>query len=180
MRELTADLFLSLDGCAGARGYGAYFGYDGPELDAWVRHNFDPGYEILMGRVTYQAMAAHSSGESDVSRLMRAAPKAVVSNTLHGPLTWANTRLLEGDADTAVAAMKGEAGLPIRTIGSLKLVRGLLRHGLVDRLRLLVFPLILGESGLEPFYQELPATRLRLLSTTVLDGRLLLQEYGLA
>ncbi|MEJ2668627.1 MAG: hypothetical protein P8Z81_16300 [Deinococcales bacterium] len=77
MRELTADLFLSLDGCAGARGYGAYFGYGGPELDAWVRHNFHPGYEILMGRVTYEALAAHGSGENEVSRFMRAAPKAV-------------------------------------------------------------------------------------------------------
>jgi dihydrofolate reductase len=178
MRELTADLFLSLDGCAGAKGYGAYFGYDGPELEAWVRHNFDPGYEILMGRVTYQALAAHSSADDEVSSLMRAAPKAVLSNTLHEPLTWANTRLLEGDAGTTIAAMKRETGAPIRTIGSLDLVRSLLRLDLVDRLRLLVFPLILGDTGLEPFFRELPATRLRLLDTAVLDGRLLLQEYG--
>lgn len=178
MRELTADLFLSLDGWAGARGYPAYFGYDGPELDAWVRHNFQPAYEILMGRVTYQALAAHSSGEDEVSRLMRGAPKAVVSNTLHEPLPWANTRLFEGDAATTVAAMKREAGPPIRTIGSVRLVRSLLRHDLVDRLRVLVFPLILGDAGLEPFYQDLPTTRLTLLNTSVLDGRLLLQEYG--
>lgn len=178
MRELTADLFLSLDGCAGAKGYGAYFGYDGPELDTWVRHNFDPGYEILMGRVTYRAMAAHGSGENEVSRLMRAAPKAVISSTLREPLSWANTRLLDGAADTTIAAMKGEAGPPIRTVGSLELVRSLLRHDLVDRLRLLVFPLILGDDGLEPFFQDLPTTQLTLLNATVLDGRLLLQEYG--
>lgn len=178
MRELTADLFLSLDGCAGAKGYGAYFGYDGPELDAWVRGNFEPGYEILMGRVTYQALAPHSSGENEVSRLMRAAPKAVVSNTLHEPLAWTNTRLLKGDADTTIAAMKREAGPPIRTIGSLNLVRSLLKHALIDRLRLVVFPLILGEAGLEPFYRDLPTTQLTLLNTTVLDGRLLLLEYG--
>lgn len=178
MRDLTADLFLSLDGFAGAKGYGAYFGYGGPELDAWVRHNFDPGYEILMGRFTYQALAAHSSGENEVSRLMRAAPKAVLSNTLREPLVWANTRLLDGEADTTIAAMKREPGAPIRTIGSLDLVRGLLRHDLVDRLRLLVFPLILGDAGLEPFFHDLPTTKLGLLDTTVLDGRLLLHEYG--
>jgi len=177
MRELTADLFLSLDGFAAARGYGAYFGYDGPELDTWVRHNFDPGYEILMGRVTYRALAAHSSGEDEVSRLMRAAPKAVISNTLREPLTWANTRLLDGAADSAIASMKREAGPPIRTIGSLDLVRSLLRQDLVDRLRILVFPLILADAGLEPFYETLPTTRLELLDTTVLDGRLLLHEY---
>lgn len=178
MRELTADLFLSLDGLAGAKGYGAYFGYGGPELDAWVRHNFDPGYEILMGRVTYQALAAHSSGVDEVSRLMRAAPKAVISNTLQEPLAWANSRLLRGDAEATIATMKREAGAPIRTIGSLDLVRNLLRHDLVDRLRLLVFPLILGGAGLEPFYRDLPTTELTLLDTTVLDGRLILQEYG--
>ena len=178
MRELTADLFLSLDGCAGAKGYAAYFGYDGPELDAWVRRNFDPGYEILMGRVTYQALAAHGSGADEVSRRMRAAPKAVLSSTLHAPLTWDNTRVLDGAAETAVAAMKREPGPPIRTIGSLTLVRSLLKHDLIDRLRLLVFPLILGGDGLEPFYRDLPTTRLTLLETTVLDGRLLLQEYG--
>lgn len=178
MRDLTADLFLSLDGYAGARGYGAYFGYGGPELDGWVRSNFDPGYEILMGRVTYQTLTAHGSSEDELSRLMRAAPKAVLSNTLHEPLAWANTRLLRGDAGATVAAMKREAGSPIRTIGSLALVRGLLRHELVDRLRLLVFPLILGDAGREPFFRDLPTTRLNLLSTSVLDGRLLLQEYG--
>lgn len=178
MRELAADLFLSLDGCAGARGYGAYFGYGGPDLDDWVRGNFDPGHEILMGRVTFEVLAAHSSGEDEVSRLMLSAPKAVISNTLREPLAWANTRLLEGNAEITIAAMKREPGPPIRTIGSLTLVRSLLRHGLVDRLRLLVFPLILGDAGLEPFYRDLPTTRLNLLDTTVLDGRLLLQEYG--
>ncbi len=177
MRDLTADLFLSLDGCAGAKGYGAYFGYGGPELDAWIMGNFDPGYEILMGRATYQALAAHGAGEDEVSRLMRAAPKAVVSNTLRPPLTWANTRLLEGDAGTAIADLKREAGAPIRTIGSLRLVRSLLRHGLIDRLRLLVFPLMLGEAGLEPFYRDPPTSHLQLLNATVLDGRLVLQEY---
>jgi dihydrofolate reductase len=150
----------------------------GPELDTWVRHNFGPGYEILMGRVTYQALAAHSSDENEVSRLMRAAPKAVFSTPLHEPLTWANTRLLEGDAGTTIAAMKREAGPPIRTIGSLNLVRSLLRLELIDRLRLLVFPLILGDAGLEPFFRDLPTTRLTLQNATVLDGRLLLQEYG--
>ncbi len=178
MRELTADLFLSLDGFAGARGYAAYFGYEGPELEAWVRRNFDPGYEILMGRGTYETMAAHRAAEHETARLMRGAPKTVLSNTLHEPLTWANTRLLGGAAATTVAALKREAGPPIRTIGSLSLVRSLLGHGLIDRLRLLVFPLVLGDAGLEPFYRDLPATRLTLLGTTVLDGRLVLQEYG--
>ncbi len=100
-----------------------------------------------MRRVTYEVLAAHSSGENEVSRLTMAAPKAVISNTLQGPPAWADTGLPRGDAETAIAAIKREAGAPIRTIGSLGLVRRLLKHNLVDRLRLLVFPLILGDAG---------------------------------
>jgi uncharacterized protein YndB with AHSA1/START domain/dihydrofolate reductase len=174
-RELTADLFVSLDGYAAGEGAGPYFGYAGPELEAWVRTNAERPQVALMGRVTYETLARISAGD-DASATLTALPKLVVSGTLEEPLGWANARLLRGDLATGLEALKRQAGPPLRTIGSLTLVASLLELGLVDRMRLLVFPLTLGDRGREPI-SRLPAGRLDLLDARVLDGRLLLLEH---
>jgi dihydrofolate reductase len=72
-------------------------------------------------------------------------------------------------------AKDGDTGL--RTIGSLSLVSQLLEAGLVDRLRLLVFPLIAGETGQEPAFARLPDIGLDLVGQSVFDGRIVLSEY---
>jgi dihydrofolate reductase len=132
MAELTADLFISLDGFAQGVESGPYFGYAGPELEGWVRDQLDQRQLVLMGRVTYEAMAAHSMAATDeVSSRMNELPKAVVSNTLSEPLAWANTRLIRGEVAERVRALKRESADPIRSIGSITLVRNLLRLGLV-------------------------------------------------
>jgi hypothetical protein len=58
MRELIADLFVTLDGYAYGEGAPAYFGYPGPDLERWIDDNVAPPQVLLMGRVTYEAMAA--------------------------------------------------------------------------------------------------------------------------
>jgi dihydrofolate reductase len=73
--------------------------------------------------------------------------------------------------------MKNETGDPLRVIGSLTLARSLFRLGQVDRLRLMIFPQVLGESGQERILQDLPDINLRLTSTQVLDQRLVLLDY---
>lgn len=73
--------------------------------------------------------------------------------------------------------MKRESGDPMRVIGSLSLVHSLLRLDLVDRLRIMVFPQILGKTGREPILTNLPDINLRLKATQVLDDRLVLLEY---
>jgi dihydrofolate reductase len=161
--ELTADLFVSADGYALGENAGPYFGYGGPHLD-------------LMGRVTYEALAAMSSGDPAGDR-MTAQPKAVVSSTLREPLTWPNTRLIAGDAGAAIAALKQESDVPLRTVGSLTLVRSLFGLDLVDRLRLAVFPLVLGPDGREPWFAGYPRAALDLMASAVLDGRIALLEY---
>jgi dihydrofolate reductase len=72
---------------------------------------------------------------------------------------------------------KEHGDLEMRTIGSLSVARQLLTAGLVDRLRLLVFPLILGETGQQPFFAELPDIALDLVEHRVLDDRVILSEY---
>jgi dihydrofolate reductase len=128
--ELTTDLFVSLDGFAGAVDVGPYFGYGGPELDEWIHAEIDKPQVVVFGRVTYEALATISSNASDpASQRLPAVPKVVVSSTLSEPLEWANTRLVAGDAIEALPAIKRDSRVPLRTMGSLSLVRNLVAAG---------------------------------------------------
>jgi dihydrofolate reductase len=105
-------------------------------------------------------------------------PKIVFSKTLKPPLTWANTTVIDEPLEAAVPALKAKTdGVPMRTIGSTSLVRSLFRLGLVDRLRVMVVPMIHGTAGKGPVFAELPAVDLGLIGTTVIDERLVLLDY---
>jgi dihydrofolate reductase len=178
MRELTADLFVSLDGFASGVGEGPYFGYTGPELATWVRDALDRPQVIIMGRHTYTTLAGISMSAADaVAVRMSDLPKMVFSNTLEDPPAWRNTRLTKGDLAGEIAALKRQPGDPLRSIGSIALVRSMMQLGLVDQLRLMVFPLILGTTGREPIFASYRRTGLELIDTKVMDGRLMLLEH---
>lgn len=178
MRTLTCDLLLTIDGYAAADGAGPFFGYAGPDLDAWVHANLRQPQEVLMGRVTYEAMARVSHGGGDpISARMNELPKLVFSNTLREPLAWQPTRRLSGELRPAIEQLKREAGDPIRTIGSLALVKSLLALRLVDRLRLIVFPIAAGAAGRDPAFAGFPASAFELEESAVLDGRLVSLVY---
>lgn len=178
MREFTADLFISLDGFASGVDQPAYFGYLGPDLEQWVRANLYQPQIIVMGRVTYEVFAQFAAaGTDEVSTRMRETPKVVFSSTLKEPLIWKNTRLLSGIAADEIAALKRQDGDPLRSFGSIHLVRSMFKAGLIDRLRLMVFPVILGDRGREPIYDDLSQAALELIQTTVLDDRIVLLEY---
>lgn len=174
MRTLTADLFISLDGFALGEGAPAYFGYLGPDLQQWIDTEGAEPQVVVMGRVTYQALAGYGAYDGDSA--MAAMPKIVFSRTLKEPLS-ANTRLLDTDLNEAIPQLKAESGDPLRTMGSITLVKNLLRRGLVDRLRLMVFPQILGDTGREPIFPDLPDINLDLVESKVLDSRLVLLDY---
>jgi dihydrofolate reductase len=181
MAELTADLFLSLDGFAAGVDVGPFFGYGGPELDAWVRDAQTRPQLIVMGRVTYETMAQiSSSATDDVSKRMNETPKAVFSNTLSEPLAWQNTHLIRGDLGEGMRALKRDSADPLQSIGSLSLVRSLLELRLVDRLRVAFFPLMLGDAGLEPAFAGYHRAGLELAGTRVLDSRIIMLDYRLA
>jgi dihydrofolate reductase len=178
MAELTADLFISVDGYARGIDVGPYFGYGGPELDAWIQAELDKPQLVVLGRVTYEVLAPISADASDrASRRLSDVPKAVVSSTLSEPLEWGNTRLVAGDAVQTLPAVKADSATPLRTMGSVSLVRSLMDAGLVDRLRLMVFPLTCGSAGRERVFADCELARLQLAETRVLDGRVVLLEY---
>ncbi len=134
-----------------------------------------------MGSNTYRALAEFraAGGADPTSTRMDELPKVVFSTSLKPPLTWSNTSLVAEDVAVAVPAMKAEPGDPLRVIGSLTLVRSLFRLGQVDRLRLMIFPQMLGETGVERLLEGVPDVNLRLVSTKVLDQRLVLLDYQL-
>ena len=106
------------------------------------------------------------------------ASKIVFSSTLQPPLSWPNTRLISGDAVQAVAAMKQQDGTsPMRTLGSLTLCRSLLEAGLVDRFRVVVFPVITGSTGRDRIYDGYPDVTLEMVASRTFDSRLQLLEY---
>jgi dihydrofolate reductase len=179
MRELIADLFISLDGFASGANEAAFFGYDGPNLRAWVDTELNRPQVLLMGRNTYTGQATFAAAATDpMSIRMRELPKLVFSTTLREPLPWSNTQIIAGDLEQQIRTLKQQPGNAIRSIGSIQLVPSMMHHGLVDRLQLMIFPVILGDTGQEPIYAALQRTALQLIDTKVLDARLVLLEYG--
>jgi dihydrofolate reductase len=180
MRDLTADLFVSLDGYAKGEHAGPYFDMYGPDLGRWIDEHLAEPQVLVMGRVTYEVLSpmAESSSEADAQpSRMDELPKIVLSRTLREPLAWPNAHLVAGELATVIDDLKQIAGDPLRTIGSVSLVRDLIRLGLVDLLRLVVFPVVLGPDGREPMFAGYQRTAFELVSSSVLDGRLLLLEY---
>jgi len=108
---------------------------------------------------------------------MTAQPKVVFSSTLPTPLTWANTELVDTDPVEAVKDMKLRDGRDLRTIGSLSLARSLLQAGVVDRFRVVLFPVITGATGKDRISDGYPDIALELVDRRTFDGRLQLLEY---
>lgn len=177
MQNLMVDFIVSLDGFGAAEGWPGYWGMAGPEYLAWLGEQEQ--HTALMGSTTYRLMsdlAAHLPDESGMAALT-AIPKVVFSSTLGKPLSWANTELVEEDAVWAVRAMKRDGKSPLRTLGSLALSRSLLQAGLVDRLRVVVFPVITGATGRDRIFDGYPDVALQLADHRTFDGRLQLLEY---
>jgi dihydrofolate reductase len=101
----------------------------------------------------------------------------VFSSTLTAPLSWANTELVDGDAVETVRDMKRRGPRPLRTIGSLSLCRSLLEAAVVDRFRVVVFPVITGATGKDRIFDGYPDVALDLVESRTFDGWLQLLEY---
>jgi dihydrofolate reductase len=186
--ELMVDLIISLDGYASAEGWPGWWGLEGPEYLGWLEQEGEKGYTFLLGTNTYRVMSSMSedaaSGGSGFSENegasltgLAAVPKVVFSSTLQAPLTWPNSELVTGDAVEAVTELKRTRTGPLSTLGSLSLCRSLLTAGLVDRFRLVVFPVITGRTGRERIYDGYPDVSLDMVDSRTFDGRLQLLEY---
>jgi len=178
MTTVTVDIFLSVDGWAGSDGLPAYFGYFGPDLDAWNTAQLEEPHLMVMGRRTYEVLAAIPDEAKDASwRRMTELDKVVFSRTIR-EAGWANTRICAEELVEEMRRLKDESEVPLRTVGSLSVGRQLIDAGLVDRLRLMTFPLLAGHDGREAAFADVSSAELELVDHRVLDGRLLLVEYS--
>jgi dihydrofolate reductase len=177
MPELLVDFITSLDGYAAAEGWPGWWGLQGPEYLTWLGEQPEGAYTILMGATTYRVMSRFAAEGEPGTDVLAGMPKVVFSSTLDEPLSWANTQLVAGDAVEAVREMKAKGPRPMRTIGSLSLCRSLLKAGLVDRFRVVVFPVITGSSGRERIYDGYPDVALEMIGSRTFDGRIQLLEY---
>ena len=178
MPELLVDFITSLDGYGAAEGWPGWWGVEGPEYLAWLDDQPEAGYTVLMGANTYRLMFEFADEGEPGTEALASISKIVFSRTLEEPLEWANTRLVAHDAVEAVRGMKeSEDADSIRTIGSLSLCRSLLEAGLVDRYRVVVFPVMTGRTGSDRIYDGYPDVALDMINSRTFDGCLQLLEY---
>ncbi|MFB9236250.1 dihydrofolate reductase family protein [Plantactinospora siamensis] len=160
MRKVIANEWMTLDGVVQAPSYpdedttggfrhgGWHARYFDDVSMNWVIENVRGAGGYLLGRGTYEIFAAHwpaaPQEQQVLAEPLNTLPKYVASTTLRAPLGWSNSTLLSGDLGTAVRALKAEPGRDLHLIGSPGLVRSLLALGLVDELRLMIDPLVLG------------------------------------
>ena len=145
MRKIVSGLFISLDGVVEAP-HTWHFPYYNDEMGEAVTDQADGADTLLFGRVTYQEFAAYwPSQGSDVpfADVMNNTPKLVASTTLD-KVEWQGSSLLEGDVAKELSRLKQLPGKNISIIGSGTLVRSLLRDDVLDELRLLVHPIVVG------------------------------------
>jgi dihydrofolate reductase len=170
MGKLVVTEFVSLDGVAedpgGAEGFahgGWAFKFDrGPEGDRFKAQELEAAEANLLGRITYQGFAeAWPSRTGEFADKLNGMPKHVVTSSPLEP-EWTNSHRLEGDLETAVRELKGRYAGDILLAGSLSLARALIALGLVDELRLMIYPIVLG-AGKRLFAGDGPPRSLALL-----------------
>jgi dihydrofolate reductase len=174
----TFDVFSSLDGYgAASASWGGYWGKQGPELLDHRLALHEPEQRMVFGANTFRMfmrMLAESTEGSDVRdpwvTRMTNLPATVISTTLEGPLDWPDATIVSGDAVDVVARLKQESDLPLRSHGSLSMNRALMAAGLVDRVQVTLFPVVTGQTGKDPVFENAADFDLELLESRTLDG----------
>ena len=174
MRNVVVTEFLSLDGVMEEPAW--TFKYWNDEIAKFKGEESAAGDALLLGRVTYQGFAAAWPESTDEgATYFNSVRKYVVSQTLDEPLAWNNSTLIKGDIVASITALKQQAGQDIVVHGSATLVQTLMEHDLVDRYRLLVYPLVLGK-GKRLFREGIPAT-LKLLESRAFSSGVVAVVY---
>jgi len=183
MPELLVDFITSLDGCASGEGWPGWWGLESSEYLEWMGN--EPEYTLLMGANTYRLMYGFTkelpegASEEEAATMdeLTNTPKLVFSSSLKEPLEWASSTLISGDAVAAVRELKASGDRPLSTIGSLSLARSLLAADLVDRFRVVMFPVITGKTGDERIYDGYPDLMLEMTQSRTFEGGIQLVEY---
>jgi dihydrofolate reductase len=146
VRRIVVSEFVSLDGVVEDPGW--TFRFRSEERERFKLDELAESDALLLGRVTYEGFAEawpSMDDEAGFADMMNGYPKHVVSETLEEPLGWNNSTLIKGGVVEEIAGLKRRDGKDIAVHGSATLVRTLLEHDLVDELRLMVFPIVVGK-----------------------------------
>jgi dihydrofolate reductase len=177
MPALASELIVSLDNCARGTRSPAYYGYAGPEFDAWIKTNNEQPHRKLIGRKTYELLnALPAEARDDGWHATTRQPGYLFSRTLNR-CEWSGLELVHDDMVGFVRKLKQDNGPELRVLGSLSIVRQLAATGLLDILRLMVCPVILPKTGAEPLFEGFEDMAFTLASHHILDGRVLALDY---
>jgi len=193
MRKVIVNEFMSLDGVVQAPGgadedTSGGFGHGGWHLSYFddrsqesVLASIVEAGGFLLGRRTYEIFASYwpnaPEEEQVIAEPLNAKPKYVASRTLAEPLEWQNSTVLQGDVHEAVARLRQEDGGDVHVIGSTELVQTLIEHGLVDELRLMIDPVVLG-GGKRIFRNDGSLRPLRLVDGEITTTGAILATYA--
>ncbi len=177
MRKIITSTMISLNGVMD-NPQNWSFDYMNDELMKYVSDQLFAADALIMGRETFDGFAeawSSRAGADAFADRMNALPKYVASRTLSEPLTW-NSTLLKGDIVEAVKQIKNEPGQDILQYGAGELTHLLMQHGLVDEVRLIVFPIAVGGTG--HVFEKLTANaRMKLLSVQSFNTGVIAQHY---
>jgi dihydrofolate reductase len=192
MRKVIADEWVTLDGVVQAPGGETEDTEGGFAHGGWHMRYMDEMAQqaalqsiteaggFLLGRRTYEIFAAYwptaSAEEQVVAQPLNTKPKYVASTTLTEPLEWQNSTVLQGEVAAAVADLKQEDGGDLHVIGSSQLVRMLIEHDLVDELRMMIDPLVVG-GGKRLFAQDGVLRSLQLADSRVTTTGAIMATY---
>lgn len=178
MTDIVSEIILTIDGAARGQESPAYYGYTGPEFMEWLAQKNAQPHRTLIGRKTLDALSnIPAAYQDDDYRRMTESPGWVVSSRL-SRVGWPGFTVLGSGFLDEIRAERAGHGAEIRTMGSLSIVRQLLAANLLDRLRLIYCPLILPQSGIEPFFQGMCDQKFKLRDQRVLDGEVVVLDYG--
>ncbi len=162
MRKVVVTEFVSLDGVMEEPAW--TFPYWNDEIAEFKGEESSASDALLLGRVTYEGFAAAwPESQDEGADYFNGVRKYVVSRTLEEPLEWNNSTLIKDDIAEQITNLKRQDGKDITVHGSATLVQTLMQHDLVDRYRLLVYPVVVGK-GKRLFEEGIPAT-LKLLES---------------
>jgi len=175
MRKIVAGLFMSLDGVVESPSGWALFN---AEMQEMIGAGIAQSDAILLGRRTYLEFAElwPRQPRSPMADYMNDTPKYVASTTLQDPLEWKRSRLIKGDLAGALTSLKQQPGKNIQIPGSPRLVRALLRDGLLDELGVMIHPIVVG-SGMRLFDDMTDQRRLKLVEARTLSTGVLSVTY---
>jgi dihydrofolate reductase len=179
MRKVIASEFLSLDGVMESPEKW-HFPYFNEEMGQAIGEGFAAADAMMMGRVLYEEWAAfwpeQDLNENPMAARMNGIQKYVVSTSLKEPLEWSNSTLIQGDVAEEIAKLKQEEGGDIVISGSGALVRSLLHYGLLDELKLMIHPIVVG-SGKRLFEDGEEQTALELVDSKTFGTGVLYLTY---